>query len=353
MIRESKIVAVDLFCGAGGLTRGLAESGIVVAGGIDSDESCQHAYEHNNSGSKFIASDVSQVTGVELETLWGKAKIRLLAGCAPCQPFSTYSQSKPAEEDNRYPLLLEFSRLIKETKPELITMENVPNVLKKPVFCGFVRSLRAQGYKVSYCVVKCEDYGIPQRRRRLVLLASSIGPAPELDLPNQISENTVRGAIHGLPKLQAGDQCTIDKLHRCASLREINLKRIRKSLPGGTWKDWPDEIRLKCHQKESGSGYTPVYGRLSWDHAAPTITTQCYNYGSGRFGHPAQDRPISLREAALLQSFPHDYEFDPPGRTMPIRDVARLIGNAVPVTLGMQIGKSFVRCSKQNHARRT
>lgn len=345
---NQSIVAIDLFCGAGGLTHGLASAGINVAGGIDNDPTCRYAYETNNPAAKFSNADISSVTAEYLHGLWGNAKLRLLAGCAPCQPFSTYNQGIDVENDDRYPLLREFSRLIRETKPDFVTMENVPSLLKKAVFNSFVRSLRAQGYSCHYEIAKCEALGTPQKRRRLVLLASKIGNAPKLDYDtNKI--RSVKDALRGLPKLAAGATDAKDSLHRAASLKPINIKRIRASKPGGTWKDWPESIRLDCHKKESGSGYTPVYGRMSWEEPSPTITTQCYNFGSGRFGHPEQDRAISMREAALLQGFPKNYEFERKDALLPIRDLARMIGNAVPVDLGIAIGQAFQKLAlKEN-----
>lgn len=338
----SNILAIDLFCGAGGLTNGLRSAGVNVVAGIDNDEKCQHAYEHNNKPAKFLNRDIKTVSGGELNELWNGSRLRLLAGCAPCQPFSSFRQAQSAEIDERYPLLFEFSRLIRETKPEFITMENVPNVIKKAVFNTFLRSLYAQGYKCNFKVVKCEEYELAQSRRRLVLLASRIGPAPEFPAPGE-SKKTVKDVLFGIPRVKAGETHAKDKLHRCASLTPINLSRIRASKPGGTWRDWPEEILLACHKRKSGDGYTPVYGRMSWDKPAPTITTQCYNFGSGRFGHPTEDRPITMREAAILQGFPADYEFEPPSKSFTLRDIARMIGNAVPVDLGKMIGHSFLQ----------
>jgi DNA (cytosine-5)-methyltransferase 1 len=341
------ISAIDLFCGAGGLTHGLIKAGVQVRAGIDNSASCGYPYTKNNPGAQFLNKDVAAITAQELQKLWGKSKHRLLAGCAPCQPFSTYSQKRSAEEDVRYPLMKEFLRLIEETLPEYVTMENVPNVLKKAIFHTFLDRLHLLGYKTSYSVVRCEEVGVPQRRRRLVLLASLIGDQPpELKKVNRIK--TVRSAFKNLPKISAGEIHAKDSLHRCASLSPKNLERIRSSRPGGTWKDWPQSLVLDCHKRTSGSGYTPVYGRLEWDKPAPTITTQCYNYGSGRFGHPEENRPISLREAALLQGFPPEYEFEQTPLQNSIRDIAKMIGNAVPVGLGRAVGLAVVTHLKKN-----
>lgn len=335
----NKIVGIDLFCGVGGLTHGLRNAGIRIPAGIDVAEECAYAFEYNNPGSRFLLQDVAALKGEDLESIWAGAENRLLAGCAPCQPFSTFRQSASLSEDNRYFLLSEFARLIGESKPELVTMENVPNLEKKSIFCDFVGVLEAEGYRVSYQVVDCQDFGIPQARKRLVLLASRIGAAPNLSFKPM--RTTVRDRISNLPKLAAGEIHKNDKLHRCASLTKLNIKRIRASKPGGSWREWPEEILSSCHRRASGKGYTPVYGRLEWDKPSVTLTTQCYNYGSGRFGHPEQDRALSLREAALLQDFPFDYEFEPKGMRYPTTKISRMIGNAVPVGLGRVIGNSI------------
>ncbi len=342
-----EISAIDLFCGAGGLTHGLIKAGVSVCAGIDNSESCEFPYSKNNVGALFIAKDVALVTASELQGLWGDSKIRLLAGCAPCQPFSTYSQKRTAEDDSRYPLMKEFIRLIEETTPEYVTMENVPNVLKKDIFQTFLGRLHTLGYKTSYSIVRCENVGVPQSRKRLVLLASSFGKQPP-QIRTTKNVKTVRSAFKNLRKIAAGETDATDSLHRCASLSPKNLKRIRQSKPGGTWKDWPKSLMLECHKRTSGSGYTPVYGRLEWDKPAPTITTQCYNYGSGRFGHPEENRPISLREAALLQGFPPEYEFEKLPLQTSIRDIAKMIGNAVPVGLGRAVGLALMRHLKQH-----
>jgi DNA (cytosine-5)-methyltransferase 1 len=339
----AKIVAIDLFCGAGGLTCGLRQGGVDVVAGVDADPTSQHAFEQNNPNSRFILKRVEEVTGADLESLWNGAKQRLLAGCAPCQPFSTYSQGKDGPGDNRWHLLDEFARLVTETLPDHVTMENVPTLAATTVFRSFVATLHRYGYSIWHDVVDCRDLGLPQRRARLVLLASR-SPSRELRLKKSVStKRSVRDAIGKVRPLAAGQRDPHDSVHRCARLSKLNLKRIRRSVPGGSWRDWPESLRTKCHRKDTGDGYLAVYGRMSWGHAAPTLTTQCYNYGSGRFGHPEQDRPISLREAAILQGFPRRYRFEQKNNPLPTRDLARLIGNAVPPPLGRKIAQSLRR----------
>lgn len=336
-----RIEAVDLFCGVGGLTAGLIKSGIKVKAGYDIANECQFAYEHNNNAT-FVHKDVAEVTASEISSWYSKGSIRLLAGCAPCQPFSTYNQGKDTTKDKKWPLLYHFSRLIKEVMPELVTMENVPEVIRHKVYEDFIEELRFLGYEVFTKEVICVQYGIPQTRKRHVVLASRIGKI-EL-IPSTHNEPvTVKDVIGTLEKLRAGQKSINDPLHASANLSEINLKRIQHSKPGGTWRDWPEELRAECHKKDSGRSYPSVYGRMEWDKPAPTMTTLCYGFGNGRFGHPEQDRAISLREAALIQTFPQDYKFLETPKKINFKGVGRMIGNAVPVRLGEVIGKSFIQ----------
>lgn len=333
---------MDLFCGAGGLTRGLEKAGIEVSLGVDLDPACKFPYEANNTAS-FLLKSVSDVSQSDLNTAFEGADIKLLAGCAPCQPFSTYQQGRLDHSDHRWNLLMEFARLIEETDPELVTMENVPRLAKQGVFFNFIERLKNNGFHVTFMVVDCADYGVPQRRNRLVLLASKLGPIKMIDPTTpEGKRKTVKQAISNLPKINAGDCHSDDPLHQSPNLSELNLKRIRASKPGGTWRDWDESLIAECHKKPSGKTFPSVYGRMVWDEPAPTMTTQYYGFGNGRFGHPEQDRAISLREGAILQSFPKSYKFAPKGASISISTIGRLIGNAVPVNLGLAIGKSVI-----------
>ncbi|CAK3751193.1 Type II methylase M.HgiDII [Vibrio crassostreae] len=337
------IRAVDLFCGAGGLTHGLEQAGIDVVAGYDIEGSCRFAYEQNNN-SQFIQKDVALVTKDEITAHFDGAKYTLLAGCAPCQPFSRYNVGKDVTKDKKWPLLYHFSRLIEETLPDFVTMENVPDVIRHSVYDDFVQELRELGYNVSAQKVYCPDYGMPQERKRHVLLASRHDLVVLIPATHDKSTYvTVRDAISQLPRLQAGKQNRKDPLHRCASLSEVNMQRMKASKQGGTWMDWPEELRAPCHRKSSGSTYKSVYARMSYDQPSPTMTTQCFGYGNGRFGHPTQNRAISLREAAIFQTFPLGYQFMPEGEPSQLAALGRMIGNAVPVKLGEVIGKSLLR----------
>jgi DNA (cytosine-5)-methyltransferase 1 len=341
--KKRLIKAVDLFCGVGGLTCGLEASGIDVRLGVDIDPSCEHPFSANNNAD-YLMKSVGEISGADIKKAFAGADYSLLAGCAPCQPFSTYSQRHASQADERWHLLQHFTRLVKEARPDFVTMENVPKLAKQAIFDEFVSALTEAGYEVHYSIIKCADYGVPQQRKRLVLLASRFG---EIEMiPPSISDKnyiTVQDAIGELAPIKAGAVNSNDALHQASDLSPINMARMRASKPGGTWRDWDDELVASCHKKTSGKTYPGVYGRMVWDEPSPTITTQFYGFGNGRFGHPKQHRAISLREGAILQSFPNNYEFVENGQPVYRKILGRLIGNAVPVKLGEAIGKSFVQ----------
>jgi DNA (cytosine-5)-methyltransferase 1 len=336
------ITAIDLFCGIGGMTHGLIKAGIPVYAGVDSDEQCRYAYVKNNR-TLFINRDINDISGSTLKKLYPERGIKVLVGCAPCQPFSCYTQkNENRKKDARWKLLYSFTRLIKEVTPEIVSMENVPQIVKHKVFTDFVEDLESLGYDVSWEIVYCPDYGIPQARKRLVLFASKLGKIDLIPKTHASSRyRTVRSTIEKLELINDGEVSYKDPLHRTASLSPINKKRIRQSKPGGTWKDWDEELKTPCHKKKSGQSYSTVYGRMSWDEPAPTITTQFFTYGTGRFGHPEQDRAISFREGALLQTFPKSYDFINPEEPFSKKKLGIHIGNAVPVRLGFVIGQSI------------
>ncbi|MCC5982695.1 MAG: DNA cytosine methyltransferase [Oceanicaulis sp.] len=338
--KKPRIVGVDLFCGVGGLTHGLIRGGIHVAAGIDIDVSCKFPFEANNSAS-FLECDVEKLKPENIAPFYEGADVTLLAGCAPCQPFSSYSRSgRNSEYESQWPLVSSFGRLVKKVKPDLVTMENVPQLADHPVFQEFLKNL--SGYNKWWQVVECSSIGVPQTRKRLVLLASRLGSDGLKLSQERVRKVTVREAIGSLPAIKAGERDPNDDLHAASSLSSLNLSRIRVSRPGGTWRDWPENLQASCHRKDTGATYPSVYGRMEWDQPAPTITTQCFGYGNGRFGHPEQDRAISLREAAMLQTFPESYAFVPPGSPIRFNKMGRLIGNAVPVRLGEVIASSLV-----------
>ncbi|MCG8086118.1 MAG: DNA cytosine methyltransferase [Candidatus Thiodiazotropha taylori] len=340
-IVRSDITCVDLFCGAGGLTHGFNLEGLPVNAGIDLDPACRYPYETNND-SIFVEQDLS-AKGADriVANLFSPSGIKVLAGCAPCQPFSTYRQGSDNRKDQKWHLLYSFSGLVKKVLPEIVTMENVPTVKRHGVFNDFIEELESLDYYVWADVVECSDYGVPQTRKRMVVLASRLGPI-EMIQPTHVKPRTVKQSIGRLRSIEAGETAPRDRMHTASALSPKNMARIRASKPGGTWRDWPKRLVAECHQKETGRTYPGVYGRMEWDKPAPTMTTQCYGFGNGRFGHPEQHRAISLREAAILQGFPRNYEFVPKDAAVEFRPIGRMIGNAVPVDLGRAIARSIV-----------
>ena len=343
-----KINAVDLFCGVGGLTCGVQQAGINVIAGYDIDPRSQFAYEFNNNA-RFILKDIKKIDSKEITNLFpDDTDIKVLMGCAPCQPFSTYSHKYKNNENTlqKMDLLDYFGKQIEYVQPDIVSMENVPQMVNEKVFDKFIQILNDNNYLIDYKVVFAPDYGVPQKRKRLLLLASKLG---EIKLiPAQFNKDnypTLRDTIGNLPKLKAGDTDLNDPLHRSRNISDLNMKRIKQSKPGGTWRDWDEELLLEAYKKKSGVSFGSVYGRLEWDKPANTITTQFPGIGNGRFGHPDQDRALSLREGAMLQTFPRDYLFTQLelGGNYPIAQVALQIGNAVPPKLGEVIGNSILK----------
>lgn len=342
-----KYTVVDLFCGIGGLTHGLIKAGLNVVAGLDIDSTCQYAYETNNKPAKFIEADITNYPSDELAELYPEDSIKILVGCAPCQPFSKYTmryRKNGRGSDDKWRLLNSFADKVEKINPDIISMENVPELEKEKIFQEFKEKLEELKYIVSHSIVYCPDYGVPQVRKRLVLLASRFGEI-KLIKPLYTSENypTVHQVIGELPKLESGQKSVNDPLHCCSKLSKKNILRIKSSRQGGTWREWEEALQLKCHKKKSGKTYGSVYGRMSWNKPSPTITTQFYGYGNGRFGHPEQNRAISLREGAILQSFPPDYVVIAPDKQFSMRTTGTHIGNAVPVELGRAIGKSILK----------
>ncbi|WP_315784008.1 MULTISPECIES: DNA (cytosine-5-)-methyltransferase [unclassified Bradyrhizobium] len=350
---EPKIKVVDLFCGVGGLSHGLKLEGFDVVAGVDNDKSCKFAFERNNRA-KFIGKDIARFSSSELNKLFGDASIRVLVGCAPCQPYSSLTRKKLSKEKTRerwYPLY-RFMRLVSAVQPEIVSMENVPDLSNKKkyeVFDTFVKRLTQLGYRVSFKTVDASRYGVPQRRNRLVLLASKLG---EIDLIAETHSEetvvTVRDTIGELPRLRDGGMDRMDPLHRASKLSPLNKMRIAATPKnGGSATSWKTSLIPSCYRKESGKSYmVTVYGRMRWNDPAPTMTTHCTTLGTGRFGHPTQNRAISLREAARFQTFPDSYVFHDE-QDLNITRTAKHIGNAVPVLLARAIGKSIKKHIRQ------
>lgn len=336
---------VDLFCGIGGLSHGFVLEGFNVKAGVDVDPSCKYAYETNNEA-KFHERDVAELTGDWINSLFTPNRPRILVGCAPCQPFSSYTRPSTGNPTAKWRLLEHFGRIVREAQPDIVSMENVARLATFQggrVFRDFLACL--DGYQVWWGIVECAEYGVPQTRKRLVVLGSRLGDIALADATHSADQHrTVRQTISHLPNIEAGAACPDDAMHLASRLSARNYERIRVATPGGTWRDWADQTLVaNCHRQHSGRFYNNVYGRMSWDAPAPTITTQCYGFGNGRFGHPDQDRAISLREAALLQTFPESYQFHEPAKQIFIAYTARWIGNAVPVELGRAVARSVAK----------
>jgi len=348
--RQPNYAVIDLFCGVGGLTQGFVKAKFDVRAGLDFDASCKYAYEKNNATS-FIHADLTTYSPSEIASLYPVNSVKILAGCAPCQAFSTYQHGN--KKNDKWKLLYSFGKIIEAIQPDIVSMENVPNLLKYnngQVFNDFLNVLKTNDYFVSYQIVDAKDYGVPQRRKRLILLASKLG---EIELIKKTHRGkrikTVQKAIGHLPEIKAGESYYKDKLHRARELTKLNLRRVQATRQGGSWKEWDDDLVLNCHKKETGKSYGSVYGRMSWNEVAPTLTTQCTGLGNGRFGHPEQDRAISLREAAILQSFPKKYKFINPKEKFKSSIIEKHIGNAVPPRLGFVIATSIKQHLKKKH----
>lgn len=313
--------------------------------GVDFDKRCAYPYSANISGS-FLQADIQTLDAQTITAAYPQGSIRVLAGCAPCQTFSTLNNKKPdtRTSDSRTYLIQHFERLIEEVQPDYVAMENVPPMKNSQVFKSFVEALGTKNYSVSFSTVNCADYGAPTSRRRVVLLASKHGPIDLIPPTHKDNHISVRQAIGHLPALQHGETDASDRLHICKKLNDLDLKRIQSSKPGGTWKDWP--VELVPARFRGRDMYLGVFGRMDPDKAAPTLVTQFFNVKENRMGHYDQDRGISLREGAILQSFPDTFEFVAPDAPVYVSNVARYIGNSVPPKLGEAIGRSIIEHAK-------
>lgn len=332
---------IDLFCGVGGLTHGFRHEKFKVVAGFDIDKSCKYAFEKNNQ-STFFTEDLNILPSSFINNLYPPDTTRILVGCAPCQAFSTYSQKY--KDNDKWRMLYTFGRIINDIKPEIVSMENVPNLKNYnngKVLDDFVSILENNNYYINWKIVDSSKYGVPQNRKRLILLASQFEKIDFIK-PTYIHRKvTVKEAIGHLPAIEDGETHKSDIIHRARELSPTNKKRIMATPYGGGWKDWPDELLLDCHKKETGKSFGSVYGRMVWEDVAPTMTTQCTGLGNGRFGHPDQNRAISFREAAIFQTFPEDYEFFDPNTELSTPKLEMHIGNAVPVNLGKMIARSI------------
>ena len=334
------LVAIDLFSGGGGLTLGLKQAGFLVSAAVEHDKHASATYTANHPETILYCKDIREVDGKELLATSPTGRIDLIAACPPCQSFSSLT-SKYKKKDDRDELINEFARLVRELRPPMLMMENVPGLAKKGahLFNPVIAEFESMGYHISFKVVDVADYGIPQRRRRLVVLGSLYSeikvPSPthcekvDKGLPGW---TTVRDTIAKLPMpLALADTRSVGGPKKMGwnvvrNLAPQNVARLRASTAGASRSELPKALRPACHQTDVG--FSNVYGRMSWDKPSPTITGGCTTLSMGRFGHPSALRTISVREAAMLQTFPVDYVFD----TEFIDRACTIIGNALPPT---------------------
>ena len=343
--------AIDFFCGAGGLTNGLRRSGVEVMAGVDADARCRESFERNNTGATFFEDDIRCVSARDVFKLLGSTRTGdlLLAGCAPCQPFSS-QRKRPRNlngEVERFTrdatLLSAFAHLVEQILPKFVLVENVPGLARvhgRSTHRRFLSMLAGNGYGFVDAVLDAKQFGVPQTRRRYVLIAAK-GRTPLLPSATHGRSGTpfatVRNAIAHFPPLRPGEADPTIPNHVAANLEPINLKRIANTpQDGGDRRAWNQGLQLDCHTG-GYEGHTDVYGRMRWDAPAPTLTSRCNSLSNGRYGHPEQDRAISLREAASLQTFPDAFVFHGPNQ-----HVARQIGNAVPVRFAESLGTQLV-----------
>lgn len=323
-LSKNKYLAIDLFSGVGGLTAGMHRAGFKTEMAFELDELASKAYNLNHKKTKVITQDIRKVDIEEVKQQLNGQTIHLLAGCPPCQGFSSMRRlnKQKSARDDRNRLVLEYLRFVKELQPLTIMMENVPGLINYYLFKKVVKELREIGYNPVVEILNVKDYGVPQNRKRLIMVGSRLGPLKVAEPINK--KFTVRRTIGIMPLPEETD----DPLHKIFPEHTPEIYQLIKDIPhnGGSRKDLGKDRQLKCHQKEN-VGFNDVYGRLRWDDYSTTITGGCLNPSKGRFLHPEQDRCISAREAALLQSFPKKYKFPVDA---PRSSIALMIGNALP-----------------------
>jgi len=343
---NKQIKAVDFFCSGGGMTNGMIQAGVKVIAGIDFDPECKKTYEANNKGSQFILADVFKLKEADLQkqlSLKRNDDHLLLIGCSPCQFWSIIRTDKRKSEQSK-DLLKEFFRFVKYFNPGYVVVENVPGIERRKDESGlaaFVNELDKRGYKVKFKVVNLNEYGVPQTRKRFSLVATRVNDDFVFPKPSNKEKPTVKdfiGKKNGFAKVSAGHKDKTVFQHTVSKLSDKNLQRlIGTPSNGGNGMWWRTDKKLG-REKYTGDGFKDSYSRMSWDKAAPTITTKFFSISNGRFAHPEEHRAISIREGATLQTFPKNYVFI----SSSIYGAARMIGNAVPPEYAKRIGKAII-----------
>ena len=348
--KNKKFKAIDFFCGGGGMTCGLLQSGIDVIAGIDYDVICKETYEKNNTNSKFIHADITKYNP---ENLIRDANIKvnddnlIFVGCSPCQYWSVIQTNKTKSTTTKN-LIHDFMRFVEFFKPGFVVVENVPGILgrkNESLLHEFIDNLEKNDYLVKSDVINLNYYGVPQSRKRFSLIASRVC---SIELPKPDSRKAIIkdfiGLTNGFEKINAAHTDTTNFQHTTSLLKDINLKRLANTKKnGGSRLEWKDEPELQLNTyKGRDREFPDNYGRMSWDKPAPTITTKFNSISNGRFAHPDEDRGISIREGATLQTFPKSYVFYGNG----IGANAKIIGNAVPPEYAKRIGKTIIESVK-------
>lgn len=334
-----RLKAIDLFAGAGGLSLGLRQAGFDVVAAAEIDELAVRTYSANHQGTVIYKGDVSCLTASRLLRELGikRGELDLLAGCPPCQGFSSLRTNNGGRRirDSRNDLVLQFLRFVRVLRPKAVMLENVPALMTNWRLKLVRRSLESLGYQIDCRIVNAADYGVPQRRRRMILVATRNGRSPAIVEPRW-SRRTVSDAIRRLPKPGRSG----DPLHDLGEARSAAVIDLIRNIPrdGGSLRDAPARFQLPCHRRTNG--FFDVYGRMAWNDVAPTITSGCHNPSKGRFLHPTANRTITLREAAILQTFPSKYRFSLAGGK---ERAALLIGNALPPRLIRRLATNIAR----------
>ena len=352
------LTAIDAFAGAGGLTIGLKRAGFRVVAAVELEPHAFTTYKANHPEVRCLKQDIATVSGAALLEHAGTDHIDLLAGCPPCQGFTSLTAKYKGREDPRNQLVLEMARLTEETLPRAVMMENVPGLTRKgdDLYRELRNRLETLGYRLTEDILQVADYGVPQFRRRFVMLA---GLGFEIPLPTATHSGTstddllpwrtVHDAIEGMPvpltlpeaKAQGGIERS--DWHVVRQLSPKNIERLKAAKAGKTWRQIPEKLRPTCH-RNGYVGFTNVYGRMQWNRPAPTITGGCTTFSKGRFGHPEAHRTISVREAALLQTFPDDYQLNTPY----MDHVCNMIGNALPCDFAEVISRQCAERLEHN-----